>query len=137
MIQMIAHRAIRSLAIALACCLGCGGATKYGADGTVTLDGQPLSEARILFVPMAEGRKKTGCLVKGGAFRLLADVGLLPGRYQVQIVDDPPDVDPNRPAAEREPRRLLPEVYATATPLQVEVDEHGAGEFDFELSSTP
>lgn len=137
MIQIASQRLVRVLMIALVCCPGCGGPAKLAVEGTVTLDGQPLSEARILFVPTAEGQKKTSCLVKGGTFRLLADVGLLPGRYLVEIVDDPPDVDPDLPAAEREPRRLLPEVYATATPLQVEVDEHGAGDFDFELTSTP
>ncbi|WP_428307728.1 hypothetical protein [Lacipirellula sp.] len=137
MICTTLHRKTFALAIAFACCLGCGGPTKHAVEGAVTLDGQPLSEARVLFVPTAEGQKKTGCLVKNGTYRLLADVGLLPGRYQVQIVDDPPDVDPDLPAAEREPRRLLPEVYATSTPLQVEVDEQGGGDFDFELKSTP
>jgi hypothetical protein len=137
MIRLATHWFVRLLTIAFVCSLGCGRPTKYPAQGAVTLDGQPLSEARILFVPTAEGQKKTGCLVKDGTYRLVADVGLLPGRYQVQIVDDPPDVDPDLPAAEREPRRLLPEVYATAAPLQVEVDEQGDGDFDFKLKSTP
>ncbi|BBO30802.1 hypothetical protein [Lacipirellula parvula] len=137
MIRTTSHRRTLALAIALACCFGCGGPTKHGVQGIVTLDGQPLSEARILFVPTAEGQKKTGCLVKDGTYRLLADVGLLPGRYQVQIVDDPPDVDPDLPTAERKPRRPLPELYAAATPLQVEVDEQGGGDFDFELNSPP
>lgn len=137
MIRISSHRLVQALALALLCSLGCGKPAKHAAQGTVTLDGEPLSEARILFVPTAEGQKKTGCLVKNGTYRLLAEVGLLPGSYQVQIVDDPPDVDPDLPAAEREPRRLLPAVYATATPLQVEVDEQGAGDFDFELKSTP
>ncbi len=124
------------LGMVVACCAGCGGPTKHAAEGTVTLDGQPLTEARILFIPEMPGLKKTGSIVKAGRYRLPADVGLVPGVYQVQVVDDPPDIDPDLPAGQRQPRRVFPESYATSTPLRLEIDERGQGNFDFKLQST-
>lgn len=125
------------LATFAAICTGCGAPTRHAVEGTVTLDGQPLNEARILFIPQKPGLKKTGSVLRDGRYRLLADVGLVAGIYQVQVVDDPPDNDPDSQSSEPSTRRQLPEVYAAATPLRLEVDERGRGNFDFELKSSP
>lgn len=137
MIAASRNRRRLALGIVAACCAGCGGPTKYAAGGSVMLDGAPLSEARILFVPEAPGLKKTGGVVNGGKYRLPADVGLAPGAYQVQVVDDPPEIDPGNSPPDQAARRRLPEFYATATPLRLEVDEHGQGNFDFALKTSP
>ncbi len=136
MIKILKGHRCALLGMAVACCAGCGGSTKQAVEGTVTLDGHPLTEARILFIPEMPGLKKTGSVIKAGKYRLPADVGLVPGVYRVQVVDDPPDVDPDLPAGQRKPRRVLPGLYATSTPLRLEVDERGQGDFDFQLQST-
>jgi hypothetical protein len=64
--------------------------SKVPVRGQVTLDGQPLSEAVIVFVPLEAGIKKTGASIRGGAYELVEIDGLLPGKYRVEVVDDPP-----------------------------------------------
>lgn len=127
----------------LSCCLvilfgllasGCTEPATHAVNGTVSLDGEPLSEARILFIPQEPGRKKTGGVVNDGQFRLPAATGLLKGKYLVQIVDAPPD---HLAPEVRATRRKLPERYARGSPLSVEVAIDGRGDFDFQLTTTP
>ena len=78
-------------AAALAC--GCGG--KKGPDliavsGTVTLDGAPLENARIMFVPAGNqrGATSTGKTDSAGRFTLQftgSRKGALPGKHRVVI----------------------------------------------------
>lgn len=113
---------------------GCTKPVPFAVSGTVTLDGEPLDEARVLFIPQEPGRKKTGGVIKQGQFRLPAVTGLLPGKYLVQIVDAPPDhLAPDAVAS----RRKLPERYARSSPYSVEVAADGQGDFDFQLTTTP
>jgi len=118
---------------------GCGGAAKRAIAGGVTIDGQPLDEAVIMFVPLDVATSKTGAKVVGGRYEVTPDVGLLPGRYRVEVTDDPP-IDPAmRPGASqpRPRRRLLPIAYSIASPLAVEIMAGGETEFDFNLTSQP
>ncbi|HEY1600259.1 MAG TPA: hypothetical protein VGG64_11685 [Pirellulales bacterium] len=104
---------------------GCG-PTHTPMHGQVTLDGQPLDEAAILFVPLDKGRKKTGAGVVQGSYELKAEDGLLPGKYRVEVADNPPltgshDTTGNKSATAVK-RRVIPEKYARESPLLVEVD---------------
>jgi len=124
-----------------ATCL-CGCAPKRVAiEGNVTLDGQPLDEAVIVFVPAVEGRKKTGAKIATGKYRLAQADGLLPGEYRVEIADDPPLALAHADAAAQPSvlaaRRALPRKYAHDSPLQLELTRGGPVTFDFELSSAP
>jgi hypothetical protein len=114
---------------------GCGGPVRRAVAGSVTIDGRPLDEAVILFVPLDGDGRKTGGRIEAGRYELARDVGLLPGRYRVEVADDPP-IDPGmRPDRQQpRPRRKLPVAYSTASPLAVEVTADGPAEFDFELT---
>ena len=104
--------------------------------GRVDLDGKPLSEAVILFVPVQAGRKKTGGEVIDGLYELPAETGLFPGKYRVEIVDNPPLDSPEahrRVLGEPSKRRLFPTGYTDDSPLSIELVPGGATEFNFEL----
>jgi hypothetical protein len=117
---------------------GCGGFVRRAVAGGVTLDGQPLEEAVILFVPLDAGGRKSGGPITAGRYELGKDVGLLPGRYRVEVADDPP-IDPAmRPGQVKpRPRRKLPVAYSTSSPLAIEVTADGPVDFNFDLSSKP
>jgi hypothetical protein len=117
---------------------GCGSSVRRAVAGGVTLDGQPLDEAVIVFVPLDAGGRKTGGPIAAGRYAMSRDVGLLPGRYRVEVADDPP-IDPAmRPdRVKPRPRRQLPVAYSVASPLTVEVTADGPAEFDFQLTMKP
>jgi hypothetical protein len=117
---------------------GCGGPVRRAVAGTVTLDGQPLDEAVIVFVPLDGGGRKTGGRIEAGRYELAKDVGLLPGGYRVEVADDPPIEPGMRPdSVSPRQRRQLPVVYSVASPLTVEVTADGPAAFDFELTVKP
>lgn len=117
---------------------GCGGPVRRAVAGSVTLDGRPLDEAVILFVPLDAGGRKSGGPIVAGRYEVREDVGLPPGRYRVEIADDPP-IDPAmRPGQMKpQPRRNLPVVYSTSSPLAIDVTADGAADFSFALSTKP
>jgi hypothetical protein len=117
---------------------GCGGPVRRAVAGSVTLDGLPLDEAVILFVPLDAGGRKSGGPIAAGRYEMGEDVGLLPGRYRVEVTADPP-IDPSmRPGQVRpQARRKLPVVYSTSSPLAIEVTADGPVDFSFDLSSKP
>jgi hypothetical protein len=115
---------------------GCG-PTRTAATGQVTLDGAPLDEAAIHFVPLAAGSRKTGARIERGRYLLAAEDGLLPGKYRVEIMDLPPlgAGHGDRPPA----RRPFPHRYAHDSRLEVEVPAvtDGTLMFDFALTGKP
>ncbi len=119
---------------------GCGGTAPVAASGRVTLDGKPLNEAVILFVPLDAGRKKTGAEILEGNYQLPSDIGLLPGKYRVDIADNPPLLSAahsqsRRPAAAV--RRSFPSRYSHDSPFTIEYVPDGITTFDFELTTAP
>ena len=89
------------------------------------LDGQPVNEAAVMFVPLEHGRRKTGTAIVDGKYALPAQEGLLPGTYRVEIVDNPPldsadhTSTPSLPAKLKK-RRSLPATYQHKSPLRLE-----------------
>lgn len=65
---------------------GCGGADidRVGVSGTVTLDGQPLENGSILFLPKGEG-PSAGTQIENGRFAIAPSDGPSPGNYRVEI----------------------------------------------------
>jgi hypothetical protein len=65
---------------------GCGGSPRAAVQGKVTIDGAPLSEGSINFIPVDPHSAQTaGAKISRGEYEIAADQGLLPGEYQVQI----------------------------------------------------
>jgi hypothetical protein len=70
---------------ALASVAGCApaGAT---VSGKVTLDGAPLEDATICFVPTADGQRQAGwATIAGGEYAIAASGGLGTGAFRVEI----------------------------------------------------
>jgi hypothetical protein len=78
-------------AAALLVAVGCGGGPDkpVKVEGVVTLDGQPVDGATVMFNPLASnGRQATGVTGEDGKFRLTTystGDGALPGDYKVTI----------------------------------------------------
>ena len=67
---------------------GCGGGPKlFPVSGLVTLDGQPLADAGVLFVPVDKGPAASGTTDAAGKFRLTTTnrSGAIAGHYGVAI----------------------------------------------------
>ena len=114
------RNAYRSPCMILTACIagGCGagdGLDRRAISGSVTLDGQPLSEGTILLEPVTDrSGTAVGATIRCGAFAITRVQGPVPGSYRVRIyassgVQDPPvRARPNAPAADGRtaPRRL-------------------------------
>lgn len=133
-----------TMALCGAGCAGCKPAPR-AIDGRVTLAGEPLDEAAIVFVPLEPGRKKTGAQIVAGEYHLPKEDGLAPGTYRVEIIDNPPLGEPgvrsSRHAVARvtaeSTRRVIPYAYAHDSPLSIVVGADSPTRFDFELKSQP
>jgi hypothetical protein len=128
---------------------GCGGGDgddlpREAVSGKVALDGQPLAEGAIQFLPEggpdAKGPTVSGgAVIKGGAYDISRAKGLTPGKYKVAITSAAPadapaaDAAPGpapKPAAEK-----IPAKYNASSTLTAEVKSGGGNTFDFDLSS--
>jgi hypothetical protein len=80
----------RTISLLLALTLvGCGGGARTSpVEGVVLLDGKPLADASIQFVPQDKGRDATGQTDKSGQFSMSTYEprdGVLPGTYKVVV----------------------------------------------------
>ncbi|MFN3193164.1 MAG: carboxypeptidase-like regulatory domain-containing protein [Aureliella sp.] len=76
--------------VALNCILlcGCGGSNLTKVSGTVTLDGKPVADAIVSFVPdTGEGPTSVGSTDSSGKYTVACSlgVGVPPGAYSVKI----------------------------------------------------
>jgi hypothetical protein len=136
---------------------GCGGPASVPAGGTVTLDGQPVAGAAVMFLPESEGGLPAGAETDAAGHFSAAvpnEAGVRPGRYKVTVskiepAGGPPktrktagdEVVPADPraamAGAKSPgKHLLPAGYADArtTPLRAEVPPGGTTALKLELS---
>ncbi len=69
-------------------CVGCGDATFVPVRGQVSLDGKPVAECAVMFIPVADGPAATGTTNAEGRFQVAAtnrdDVAV--GDYIVTIM---------------------------------------------------
>ena len=140
-------------------CLGCGNKGSlsgvYPAQGTVTLDGQPLLNASITLVPETLGTESRGASALSddkGHFQLStlkANDGAFPGTYQVIVVKkevDNPLTDEEK-ALEAQGKKVrdivavnkLPKKYessaTTDLTLTIEASSKGNNSLALELTS--
>jgi hypothetical protein len=108
--------------------------------GKVTLDGKPLDEAAIMFVPLAGSnpvQQKTGCPIRNGEYLLNATEGVTAGKYRVDILDVPP-LSGHTESGPPQKRRPFPHHYSHESPLKIEIPAKpptGSLEFNFDLKS--
>jgi hypothetical protein len=135
------------LAVALAC-TGCGGSAYDLApvSGTVTLDGEPLAGATVLFIPIAEvgsdaGPASNGTTDAAGKYTLTsaeAFEGAVVGKHQVMITtvsDEGGDSASDDVYSDAGNQEKLPARYNAATTLKIEVPSGGTNAADFDTTS--
>lgn len=124
-----------SCLLALASLGGCGGPEHPDVgrvSGVVTLDGQPLPEATIMFQP-TNGRASQATTDAGGKYTLIyldGVSGAKLGSHKVIIRTEIPGEDGQPPIA----KEKLPKKYHSETELTAEV-KPGSNTFDFPLTS--
>ena len=65
---------------------GCGGGSGAAVGGSVSLDGAPLDEATITFVPASGGQRQAAWApVTGGKYAIESSSGLGTGKFRVEI----------------------------------------------------
>jgi hypothetical protein len=120
-----------------------GCADRYGGRqavrGEVTLQGQPLKEGVIAFVPLDGQGTQSGAPVVNGAYAVPRASGLKPGKYLVQLTagdgKTPHDEEAAAPggSANIVSFDLIPEEWNVRSTQKVEVRKDGDNKFDFHV----
>ena len=128
------------IGVCLICLLplvGCGAGAGASVSGKVTLDGAPLDDATITFVPTAGGQRQAAwTTVKGGQYSIAAKDGLGTGQFRVEIRALRPTgekANPNEPTMVPA-KEALPSKYNSKSELTVEI-KPGTNTADFDLKS--
>jgi len=128
---------------------GCGGSDegppRAGAKGSVTLDGKPLVEGVIRFIPIGDSKgPKSFATIKNGSYSVDAAHGPVVGKHRVEIEStDDGGFDLNDEAslprlqAQKQPVQVVtvPSVYNSRSELEAEISPDGPNEKNYELSS--
>jgi hypothetical protein len=83
---MLRRLALVLSAICLCAALGCSGDNRSEVSGTVRVNGQPLAEGAINFIPI-EGNKGagTGATVTDGKYHIPRSAGVVAGKNRVEL----------------------------------------------------
>ena len=129
------------LAVAVCCVFssGCQSSDgKYPASGTVRVNGEPVKEGAISFVPVDSQASYggAGASIIDGKYSISKKDGLFPGEYKVQLfaTADSGRVRNNPISGETSPIRMhiIPERYNLQTTLTVTI-EPKKNRFDYDL----
>ncbi|MCA9221079.1 MAG: hypothetical protein KDA71_12180 [Planctomycetales bacterium] len=132
-------------AVGLVTVAGCGGNSRpprFAASGRVSLDGQPLSNAEIVFEPRDSQGLVAVASVANGEFRWTEETGPTAGDFNVRINPLAMDEDEAlRMVSSGKRQRLeliaVPVAYQRPGQLEATVSSAGPNEFNFELTSRP
>ena len=125
-----------------------GGCSRSSLDteyitGKVTLDSEPVAEARVIFAPPDGGVPAYGVTNAKGIYEVTAvqgggkDKGTVVGRYLVGVSKLQSTMVSENPIR-YETKHLLPLVYSDPEQSQFEVNVvKGKNEFNFDLKSNP
>lgn len=116
---------------------GCGGDLGY-VSGTITMDGAPLPNARVMFYPQNEGAGSAGRTDKNGYYELYlgrSGKGAVKGEHLVQIsTGDEGGGYGDDGSENRGSRETVPAKYNVRTELTATVNG-GSNSIDFDLNS--
>jgi hypothetical protein len=114
---------------------GCGKRELVPLTGKVTLDGQPLPTALVVFHPEADGSSGYGSVDTDGSYyaKTGSQTGLKPGKYRITVVANKPEVV-NYQAGPKVPTPITPTRYASpeTSGFVVTLTDSGAT-YDLEL----
>jgi len=136
------------LTIFVAGCSGGDYPETVAVTGAVTLDGQPVPEAIITFMPTDGGRAATGYTNSSGQFTLTTyqpDDGAEPGAHQIAINPTEPPPMPGDPVSMDGTKPASPKSYVPPFPpkygdprqsgFTAEVTPDGENDFKFDMKS--
>jgi hypothetical protein len=125
--------------LAATICSGCGRGNKLNlvdVTGTVTLNGEPLADAEVVFHPAGGGRPSLGKTDASGRYRLeyiAGTRGALPGEHKVSISTFvEPDKDASDPAVQSGRKETVPASYNRQTTLRADLKARSE-KVDFQL----
>lgn len=120
--------------------LGCSESPNCRVSGNVTLDGQPVADGMLMFIPAGQAPelKTVSALIENGQYVVERPKGLLPGTYKVAVTSEQPsgkkiEADPGSGVMIDEFVQVIPEKYNAQSTLTAEI----AGDRDdlnFELT---
>ena len=117
--------------------VGCGAGAGASVSGKITLDGLPLDDATITFVPLAGGQRHAAwTTVKSGQYAIAAKDGLGTGQFRVEIRAlraTGEKANPNEPTM-IPAKEAVPSKYNSKSELAVEI-RPGQNSADFDLKS--
>ena len=118
---------------------GCRDGQRQASEGTVTLDGQPLSEGTITFLPQSGTAGPTaGGTITMGRFSVPAEKGTFSGAFRVEITAQRKTgrrINSDTAAGMVDQReQFLPARYNRESQLTAEV-KPGPNQFEFKLTS--
>jgi hypothetical protein len=119
---------------------GCGDGKprRYGVSGQINWKGKPLDQGAITFLGEDPALGTGAAMIQDGRYRILAEQGLLPGRYKVMITSSDPKnriLDPNSPPGYLPlPKDRIQPKYNAHTTLTAEVKSEGNNTFNFEVN---
>lgn len=115
-------------------------------SGTVTLDGDPVTEARVIFEPQRTGKEalkagpsSNGVTDENGSYTLLTtvdeDKGAVVGKHTVTISTYLAEVDRSRDSSRIIRKEEIPARYLEPGTLSFDVPSEGTEAADFALTS--
>jgi hypothetical protein len=121
-------------ALAAMLLLTLNGCSQPTISGTVTFDGQPVTDGQMAFVPESNSGQGSSAHIVNGAYTLKAAAG----NYKVEINASKlmplPPGQKGMDGATEEVRSYIPERYNTKTELKADVTK--TAKLDFELKSS-
>jgi hypothetical protein len=120
--------------ISALCAGGCSGGPPMGdVRGTVTVNGQPLSEGAVRFIPVNGDTPTTGGTIRDGKFRVQVPVA----KHRVQIVANVVDREKTPSNATDDQivmKKLVPSRYNSQSTLTIDVVQ-GLNEPEYKLTN--
>src|SRR5215212_9187307 len=111
--------ALSVFSVIVAC--GCSGKPQMGdVQGTVTINGQPLSEGAVRFIPVDGTTPTTGGTIRDGKFRVTVPVA----KQRVEISANVIDREKTPPKATNDQivmKKLVPSRYNSESKLEINV----------------
>lgn len=119
---------------ALAAVVGCApqqGPQKYAVEGTVLLDGAPLAQGHIVFMPVERSAAPDAGMIEDGRFAFEAS----PGRKRVEItaMRDSGEIDPQMGQQPRE--QFVADRFNVESELTAEVSSGGPNRYQFDVTA--
>jgi hypothetical protein len=127
--------------VAAATVLGCSDPYegRQAVSGKVTLEGQPLNKATILFEPVGNLSTTSGADITNGQYKIERASGLKPGKYIVRITAGdgvtPIEEEAGAPGGSTNilSRDRIPPDWNVNSKQEVEVKSSGGNSFDFAI----